>query len=118
MSLPVNLDTANTESLLDLMEKLNEEEGRTFVFSTHDARVMKRSKRIIKLQDGKGLMMKLIASLALLLFSFHANAMDFENTVLLRGVLQESYGPTEESSDSEFSFYYNATFRDIAELSY
>ena len=48
-----NLDTANTESLLDLMEKLNEEEGRTFVFSTHDARVMKRSKRIIKLQDGK-----------------------------------------------------------------
>ena len=39
-----NLDTANTESLLDIMQKLNEEEGRTFVFSTHDPRVMKRSK--------------------------------------------------------------------------
>ena len=48
-----NLDTANTESLLDIMQKLNEEEGRTFVFSTHDPRVMKRSKRIINLQDGK-----------------------------------------------------------------
>ena len=48
-----NLDTSNTESLLDIMQKLNEEEGRTFVFSTHDPRVMKRSKRIIKLEDGK-----------------------------------------------------------------
>lgn len=47
-----NLDSTNTESLLDIMQKLNEEEGRTFVFSTHDPRVMKRSKRIINLEDG------------------------------------------------------------------
>ena len=43
-------------------------------------------------------MMKLIASSLLLLASTNTWAMDFDNTVLLRGVLQESYGPTEESS--------------------
>ena len=42
-----NLDTANTESLLDIMQKLNEEEGRTFVFSTHDPRVMKDLRELL-----------------------------------------------------------------------
>ena len=39
-----NLDTSNTESLLDIMQKLNEEEGQTFVFSNPRSWVMKRSK--------------------------------------------------------------------------
>lgn len=48
-----NLDTKSAESLLDIMEKLNNEEGMTFIFSTHDVRVMKRARRVITLQDGK-----------------------------------------------------------------
>jgi putative ABC transport system ATP-binding protein len=35
------------------MQKLNEVENTTFIFSTHDARVMKRAKRLITLEDGK-----------------------------------------------------------------
>ena len=38
-----NLDSKSAESLLDIMEKLNHEEGMTFIFSTHDVRVMKRA---------------------------------------------------------------------------
>ena len=48
-----NLDSQATENLLDLMLKMNETEGTTFIFSTHDDRVMKRAKRLIKLDDGK-----------------------------------------------------------------
>ena len=48
-----NLDSANAESLLDLMAKLNREQGITFVFSTHDPRVMKRARRLIHLKDGR-----------------------------------------------------------------
>lgn len=48
-----NLDSKTAESLLDIMEKLNHEEGMTFIFSTHDVRVMKRAHRIITLEDGK-----------------------------------------------------------------
>lgn len=48
-----NLDTKSAESLLDIMEKLNREEEMTFIFSTHDARVMKRARRVITLEDGK-----------------------------------------------------------------
>ncbi|HSO77617.1 MAG TPA: ABC transporter ATP-binding protein [Bacteroidales bacterium] len=47
-----NLDTKSAESLLDIMEKLNREEEMTFIFSTHDARVMKRARRVITLEDG------------------------------------------------------------------
>ncbi len=47
-----NLDTENALGLLDIMAQLNEEKGATFLFSTHDPRVMKRSKRIITLLDG------------------------------------------------------------------
>jgi len=48
-----NLDSKSAESLLDIMEKLNHEEQMTFIFSTHDARVMKRAHRVITLEDGK-----------------------------------------------------------------
>jgi len=47
-----NLDTESAESLLDLMEELNDKYDMTFIFSTHDARVMRRARRIISLQDG------------------------------------------------------------------
>ena len=47
-----NLDTESAESLLDLMEALNDKYEMTFIFSTHDARVMRRARRIISLQDG------------------------------------------------------------------
>jgi putative ABC transport system ATP-binding protein len=48
-----NLDSKSTETLLDIMEKLNKEENITFVFSTHDSRVMKKARRIITVEDGK-----------------------------------------------------------------
>ena len=47
-----NLDSKSAESLLDIMEKLNREEQMTFIFSTHDIRVMKRARRVITLEDG------------------------------------------------------------------
>ena len=48
-----NLDSKATAELLDIMRKLNEEEKITFIFSTHDQRVIDRAKRIIYLDDGK-----------------------------------------------------------------
>jgi putative ABC transport system ATP-binding protein len=48
-----NLDSVSTENLLDIMEKLNHEEKVTFVFSTHDARVVKKAHRVITIEDGK-----------------------------------------------------------------
>lgn len=48
-----NLDSKSTENLLDIMEELNREEKITFIFSTHDARVVKKAHRVIKLEDGK-----------------------------------------------------------------
>jgi putative ABC transport system ATP-binding protein len=48
-----NIDSATADSLLDLMERLNREKGITFLFSTHDQRVMDRARRVIRLQDGK-----------------------------------------------------------------
>ena len=48
-----NLDSKSTNELLELMEKLNHEEKITFVFSTHDDRVMKKARRLISLDDGK-----------------------------------------------------------------
>lgn len=48
-----NLDSKSTSDLLDIMVKLNEEEHITFVFSTHDQRVVDRAKRVITLVDGK-----------------------------------------------------------------
>jgi len=48
-----NLDSETGTALLDMMRELNEEKGITFIFSTHDQRVMDRAKRLIVLRDGK-----------------------------------------------------------------
>lgn len=48
-----NLDSHSTANLLDIMARLNQEEGITFVFSTHDQRVIDRARRVITLVDGK-----------------------------------------------------------------
>ncbi len=48
-----NLDSKSTETLLDIMRQLNEKENITFIFSTHDQRVIDRAKRLIYLEDGK-----------------------------------------------------------------
>lgn len=48
-----NLDSHTAESLLDVMEQLNREEGMTFVFSTHDPRVISRARRVVNLVDGR-----------------------------------------------------------------
>ncbi len=47
-----NLDTVASDALLDVMELLNRERGVTFIFCTHDPRVMRRARRIIRLVDG------------------------------------------------------------------
>jgi putative ABC transport system ATP-binding protein len=48
-----NLDSVTSAALLDVMERLNREHGTTFVFSTHDPRVMERARRLITLVDGR-----------------------------------------------------------------
>ena len=48
-----NLDSKSTENLLEIMEQLNKEEKITFIFSTHDARVVAKARRVITLEDGK-----------------------------------------------------------------
>lgn len=47
-----NLDSKSTENLLDMMARLNREENITFLFSTHDQRVIDRARRVITLVDG------------------------------------------------------------------
>jgi len=47
-----NLDFRSAENLLDLMQYLNKEYNTTFIFSTHDPRVIKRAQRIVTLEDG------------------------------------------------------------------
>lgn len=47
-----NLDSENSTALLDIMHRLSHEEKTTFIFSTHDPRVMERAERIITLRDG------------------------------------------------------------------
>jgi putative ABC transport system ATP-binding protein len=48
-----NLDSASAEGLLDIMEELNQKIGMTFIFATHDNKVIRRVKRVITLEDGK-----------------------------------------------------------------
>jgi len=48
-----NLDSKSAENLLDIMERLNKQEGVTFIFSTHDPRIVAKARRIITLEDGK-----------------------------------------------------------------
>lgn len=48
-----NLDSKSASNLLDIMAKLNKEENITFLFSTHDQRVIDRARRVITLVDGR-----------------------------------------------------------------
>jgi len=48
-----NLDSKSAENLLEIMEQLNKQEGVTFIFSTHDPRIVAKARRIITLEDGK-----------------------------------------------------------------
>ncbi len=48
-----SLDARAAHGLLDIMERLNEREGTTFVFSTHDPRVIERARRVIVFEDGR-----------------------------------------------------------------
>jgi putative ABC transport system ATP-binding protein len=48
-----NLDTVTSDQLMDLFVELNQHHNITFVIATHDVRVMKYAKRLIKMQDGK-----------------------------------------------------------------
>ncbi len=48
-----NLDSATGESLLELMLEINRRDGTTFIFSTHDPRVMERAHRVVRLVDGR-----------------------------------------------------------------
>ncbi|MCY1079598.1 ABC transporter ATP-binding protein [Archangium lansingense] len=47
-----NLDSATSEQILDLMEELNRTRHVTFLFSTHDPRVMRRARRVVRIADG------------------------------------------------------------------
>jgi len=47
-----NLDSESTANLLDIMLKLNKEEGMTFVFATHDDRVISKARRVVAVSDG------------------------------------------------------------------
>lgn len=48
-----NLDSKTSENLLDIMEQLNKEEDITFIFSTHDQRVVNKARRVVTIEDGK-----------------------------------------------------------------
>jgi putative ABC transport system ATP-binding protein len=48
-----NLDSVSTANLLDIMSEMNQEEEITFVFATHDQRVIDRARRVVTLEDGR-----------------------------------------------------------------
>jgi putative ABC transport system ATP-binding protein len=48
-----NLDSVSASNLLDMMATLNREENMTFVFSTHDQRVIDRARRVVTIEDGR-----------------------------------------------------------------
>jgi putative ABC transport system ATP-binding protein len=48
-----NLDSESTSKLLDIMVQLNAQENMTFVFATHDDRVIAKAKRVVSISDGK-----------------------------------------------------------------
>jgi putative ABC transport system ATP-binding protein len=48
-----NLDTTNGRQIMDIMSRLNQERGVTFVFATHDPRVIQYAHRVVTLQDGR-----------------------------------------------------------------
>ena len=48
-----NLDTANGEQAMAIMQRLNQQVGTAFIFATHDPRVMQYARRIVRLRDGQ-----------------------------------------------------------------
>jgi len=48
-----NLDSTSASNLLDIMEEMNRTRNMTFIFSTHDARVVERARRVVTLRDGE-----------------------------------------------------------------
>ena len=48
-----NLDSVNAEQLIDMMRGLRDRNGMTFVFATHDARVIAHAARVVTLEDGR-----------------------------------------------------------------
>jgi putative ABC transport system ATP-binding protein len=48
-----NLDSKNGEAILALMREMNEKNGVTFLFSTHDPMVMACARRVVRLKDGE-----------------------------------------------------------------
>ncbi len=48
-----NLDTANGQHAMEIMQRLNEQTGTAFIFATHDPRVMSYARRVIELRDGR-----------------------------------------------------------------
>jgi putative ABC transport system ATP-binding protein len=48
-----NLDTANGEQAMTIMQRLNEQTGTAFIFATHDPRVMSFARRVVKMRDGQ-----------------------------------------------------------------
>lgn len=48
-----SLDSKSTADLLNIMKDLNKKEGITFLFSTHDQRVVDQARRIIEFEDGQ-----------------------------------------------------------------
>lgn len=48
-----NLDSATGNAIIDLMRQLNQQQKTTFIFSTHDPRVMRHASRLVRLEDGR-----------------------------------------------------------------
>ena len=48
-----NLDTANGQQAMEIMQRLNQQTGTAFIFATHDPRVVAFARRVVKLRDGK-----------------------------------------------------------------
>ena len=48
-----NLDSETGERIIDLMKEMNQRDGTTFIFSTHDAKVMAHANAVVRLADGK-----------------------------------------------------------------
>ena len=48
-----NLDTETGNNIINMMKRINTERGTTFIFSTHDPKVIRRADRVIWLEDGR-----------------------------------------------------------------
>jgi len=57
-----NLDTANGEQAMEIMQKLNRETGTAFIFATHDPRVVAYARRVVRMQDGRVIEDKIVAN--------------------------------------------------------